>query len=154
MHNVGAYNTITWLVARMVSHDLLWWCHKIHVTCILLSMGIETEDWGVSKREHLRVTRLFHLKNHHLEIKKQRSSPQGRTSHVHEISWSKGACQGVVSRSWHDPLSGNQQMPSPFAPLYGWTKSNFLGLFTKSGKDQRECEIGNSPTTVKFFSLP
>ena len=44
-------------------------------------MRISTEDWGVSEREHLRVTGLFHLKDHHLEIKKQfvtgSSSPRG-----------------------------------------------------------------------------
>lgn len=33
-------------------------------------MRISTEDWGVSEHEHLRVTGLFHLKDHHLEIKK------------------------------------------------------------------------------------
>ena len=39
-----------------------------------------------------------------------------------------------------------------------WTKSNFLGLLPKSGKDQWDCEISNyyvhtSLTTVKFVHL-
>ena len=37
-------------------------------------------------------------------------------------------------------------VPSPRAKAW-WTKSNYLGLFPKSGKDQWDCEIGNYTST-------